>query len=271
MAESFNEMAKALKESKLELKQTFQQLVQKEKMAALGELTARIAHEIKNPLGIIKGSAQILIEESERPEIKSEVTRYIIEEIDHLSIRIQELLNHSKPMLLNLEPVDLNWILEERIQFWESQRADLRNVTIIRKFEPELPPMDMDKHLIKQLVMNMMINACEAMPGGGVLTVTTAIAEYGKKGQRQEIIESGGVNLVFEDTGLGISQEDLHKIFDPFFTTKESGTGLGLSTVYRILEQHEAKIEVKSAVGKGTCFIITFPLTLNPEGHNAQV
>lgn len=271
MAKSFNEMAKALKESKLELKQTYQQLVQKEKMAALGELTARIAHEIKNPLGIIKGSAQILAEESEGPEIKSEVAQYIIEEVNYLSLRIQELLAHAKPMLLNLEPADLNQVLEERIQFWESQRADLRNVTIVRKFEPELPSLNLDRRLIKQLVMNMIINACEAMPGGGVLTVTTAIAKNGRKGQSQEFIESEGVTLIFEDIGSGISQQDLPKIFDPFFTTKERGTGLGLSTVYRILEKHEAKIQVKSAVGHGTCFIITFPRTMNTEGHNAQV
>jgi two-component system NtrC family sensor kinase len=259
MARSFNEMARALKQSKMELKQTYQQLVQKEKMAALGELTARIAHEIKNPLGIIKGSAQILLEESERPEIKSEVTRYIIEEIDHLSVRIQGLLSHTRPMLLNLEPADLNQLLEDRIHFWESQRTHLQNVSIVRKYEPELPLMNLDKGLIKQLVMNIVINASEAMPEGGVLTVTTDIAGNGRKRQRQELIEAEGVVLIFEDTGCGIPQQDLPRIFDPFFTTKENGTGLGLSTVYRILEQHQAKIQVKSTVGKGTCFIIMFP------------
>ena len=261
MALSFNEMAKALKESKAELEKTYGQLVQKERMAALGELTARIAHEIKNPLGIIKGSAQIFIDKAESSEIKMEVAHFIIEEVNHLSLRVQELLGHVRPMALNLKMVNLNTILEERIQFWESQQEEQKKIIIVKDLSRDLPVLNLDIRLIRQLVMNMIINACEAMPEGGTLRITTKMTEKRMPKETNSIIESNCVILIFEDTGCGIAREDIQHIFDPFFTTKEGGTGLGLSAVYRILEKHDAKIQVANKTGKGTSFNIIFPLT----------
>ncbi|MCF8106800.1 MAG: HAMP domain-containing protein [Desulfohalobiaceae bacterium] len=269
MAGSFNEMAAALKESKHKLKQTYEQLVRKERMAALGELTARIAHGIKNPLGIIKGSAQILVDDSEEPEVKNEVARYVIEEVDHLSIRIEELLHYAKPMPLNLEPVDLNQILEERIQFWESQSAELKKVNVLRKLDLGLPPLQLDKRLIRQLIMNMVINACEAMPEGGSLIIQTQAPGQTKE-RHDKNAGSKGVLLSFEDQGSGISPDHLQKIFDPFFTTKERGTGLGLSEVYRIVEKHQAEIWVKSSGNKGACFLIRFSLASKTGEDNVR-
>jgi signal transduction histidine kinase len=267
LAMSFNQMARSLRESKEELKKTYQRLVHKEKMAALGELTARIAHEIKNPLGIIKGSAQILVEEAEEPEIKTEVAGYIIEEVNRLNIKIHDLLNHAKPKPPNLKEVDLNEILESRIKFWESQRPEERNVTIIRKLNREIPFLQLDKEQIRQLVLNMIINACEAMPNGGELRIMT---DWNSEGDRHDFEEEKGrgessrpqnngyVRVEFKDTGIGIPKKDIQKIFDPFFTTKENGTGLGLSTVYRIIENHRGKIEVESREGEGSRFSIFF-------------
>ena len=267
LAMSFNQMAKSLRESKEELKKTYQRLVHKEKMAALGELTARIAHEIKNPLGIIKGSAQILVEEAEKPEIKTEVAGYIIEEVNRLNIKIHDLLNHAKPKPPNLKEVDLNEILESRIKFWESQRPEERNVTIIRKLNREIPFLQLDKEQIRQLALNMIINACEAMPNGGELRIMT---DWNSRGDRHDFEEEKGrgessrpqnngyVRVEFKDTGIGIPKKDIQKIFDPFFTTKENGTGLGLSTVYRIIENHRGKIEVESKEGEGSRFSIFF-------------
>lgn len=279
LARSFNRMAKSLRESEQELKQTYRELAHQQRMAAMGELTARIAHEIKNPLGIIKGSAQILVDETEPPEIKTEVGRYIIEEVNQLRVRIHDLLSHAKPMPPNLESVDLNQILEERIRFWESQKTGQGRIVVERAFNPAIPPLNLDRKLIKQLTLNLIINASEAMDQGGRLTIATDLhhpAENGN-GRLKNGTENGEhgrqdgryVQLLFEDTGMGIPEENQQKIFDPFFTTKEKGTGLGLSAVYRIVDKHGGKIGVVSAPGKGTRFTILLPLKAGAKNEHA--
>lgn len=268
MAKSFNKMALSLKDNKEELRRTYERLAQKERMAAMGELTARIAHEIKNPLGIIKGSAQILVDEEAEQETKKEVAHYIIEEVNNLAVRTQELLTYAKPMPLNFEDVDLNALLSERIKFWESRRVELKQMEIMGEFASNLPMVRLDKSLIKQSVMNIIINASEAMPGGGHLKISTKL--NGEDPRAWNLRGSQGaapgnnlkcVVVEFEDNGSGIEPENLSKIFNPFFTTKAEGTGLGLSAVYRIMEQHHAGISVESRPGIGTRFIMTFPVS----------
>ena len=271
LAGSFNQMSKSLRENKEELKRTYHQLMQKEKMAALGELTARIAHEIKNPLGIIKGSAQILVDETEETEVKTEVGGFIIEEVNRLDLKVRDLLNHAKPKPLSLEEIDLNRILEERIQFWESQKFKGKKIRIIRKYNKSIPLLFLDKEQIRQVILNMIINSYEAMPESGEITVTTdwnsLVSRQGFDneggGEKPGIFQNNGyVLLTFQDTGTGISEKNLPKIFDPFFTTKENGSGLGLSTVHRIIENHRGRIEVESSSGEGSTFKIFFPLTI---------
>ena len=269
LARSFNQMAKSLRESKEELKKTYQRLVQKEKMAALGELIARIAHEIKNPLGIIKGSAQILVDEAEKPEVKGEVGTYIIEEVNRLDIKVRDLLNHARPKPLTFLEVDLNEVLEDGIQFWESQRLEGREIEITKTFNRDIPHLLLDEEQIRQVTLNMIINSYEAMPFGGELRIITDWDSRGDshrsreekgRGEVSESQRSGFVLVEFEDTGVGIPMENLQRVFDPFFTTREKGTGLGLSTVYRIIENHKGKIEVESREGEGTKFTIFFPI-----------
>ena len=262
LARSFNEMAVSLKKSNEELQKTYRRLMQKEKMAALGELTTRIAHEIKNPLGIIKGSAQILVDETESADVKLEVVDFIIDEVNRLDIKVRDLLNHSRPKPPNLGNVDINELLEERIHFWESQKNAGERITIHRQYHEDLPPLQLDEEQIRQVILNLLINCCEAMPDGGTITVKTGFDPPQKDcrpGNR------GGVFVEFEDTGMGIRREDLGRIFDPFFTTKKEGTGLGLSTVNRIIENHKGKIRVESQIGAGTRFTLHFPLSDNPE------
>lgn len=272
LAKSFNLMARSLQESQKELEKTYQRLMQKEKMAALGELTARITHEIKNPLGIIKGSAQILVDETEEPEIRTEVGGFIIEEVNRLDKKVRDLLNYARPNPPVLQKVELNDVLEKRIQFWESQRHEGQNIQIIKRFNWDIPPLLLDRDQIGQVILNLLLNACEAMPDGGEITVTTDLGSlyaqntFGNDGEPRrdrKPLTSEVALLKFTDTGIGIPEKDVQKIFDPFFTTKEKGTGLGLSTVIRIIENHKGKIEVESKTGEVTTFIICFPLTDN--------
>ncbi len=268
LARSFNQMADSLRESQEELKKTYQQLMQKEKMAALGELTARIAHEIKNPLGIIKGSAQILVNEHEKDDVKIEVGGYIIEEVNRLDAKVRELLNHARPQTPALQETDINEVLEKSIQFFESQRLEEKKIRIIREFYPAMPVLLLDSEQVRQIVLNLMINAYEAMPDGGEIRIATAwtapsvhngsIPTSGRESSRKER-KNGSVVVKIIDTGTGIPAEDRSKVFDPFFTTREKGTGLGLSTVNRIIENHRGTIEMSSRLGEGTEFTITFP------------
>ncbi len=269
LAKSFNQMARSLRKSKEELRKAYQRLVQKEMMAALGELTARIAHEIKNPLGIIKGSAQILIDETESPEVKVEVGGYIVEEVNRLNNKVLDLLNYARPNPPALQEVDINKVLAERIQFWESQKVDEHTIKIIRKFNSNIPALILDKEQLRQVILNMIINACEAMPDGGQIKITTNLNSRNdsnrswEKGDRENgnsFLDNGYAKIEFEDTGMGIAKKNLHKIFDPFFTTKKNGTGIGLSTVSRIIENHKGMIKVESEEGKGTKFVVLFPL-----------
>lgn len=261
MAGAFNRMARSLRESEEKLKNTYRQLAQNERMAALGELTARIAHEIKNPLGIIKGSAQILVDQKESQEIKNEVGYFIIDEVNDLSIRIQELLSHASPMPPMLELLDINQIVEERICFWESQQRSLHKMLIQRVFDENLPLIICDAKLMRQLTLNLIINAAEAMPKDGCLTIRTAA-------ERDASTNKQGVRMDFSDTGTGIAEDVVNKIFDPFFTTKEKGTGLGLSAVFRIMEKHKGKVSVTSKLAEGTCFHIWLPV--NPDDGEVQ-
>ncbi len=269
MARSFNQMARSLRENKEELRKTYQRLVQKEKMAALGELTARIAHEIKNPLGIIKGSAQILIEGAEEPKVRTEVGGYIIDEVNRLNSKVHDLLNHARPKPANIQEVDLNEVLKQTIHLWESQRREKQDVKIITEFDRDIPPLLLDKEQIRQVALNMILNACEAMPDGGALRISTdwassvdrpGCSKEKAQGEPGVLKSDGLVRVEFEDTGMGIPKENLQKIFDPFFTTKEKGTGIGLSTVYGIVENHKGKIEVESREGEGSKFVLFFPV-----------
>jgi signal transduction histidine kinase len=272
LAKTFNQMAVSLQTSKEELKRTYQQLMQKEKMASLGELIARITHEIKNPLGIIKGSAQILIDEDESTKVKQELATFIVDEVNQLDRKIHDLLRHAKPKPPVLQLTNLNQVLDKTIHFWQAQKNETQSIEIIKKFEDPIPKLEVDKDQIRQVALNLIINACEAMPENGQLIIGTQITTLDEKTHllksRIKVQSDGApdrsyVVFSFTDNGTGIADENLQKIFDPFFTTKEKGTGFGLSTVNRIIENHRGLIEVESQLGKGTIFSVFLPFN-NP-------
>jgi len=165
--------------------------------------------------------------------VKAEVGGYIVEEVNRLNNKVLDLLNYARPNPPTLQEIDINEVLEERIQFWESQKVGEQKVKIIRKFNRNIPALLLDKEQLRQVILNMIINACEAMPDGGQIKITTNLDSRnnnrsGEKGDREnfnKFLDNGYVKIEFEDTGMGIAKKYLHKIFDPFFTTKKMEPG----------------------------------------------
>jgi signal transduction histidine kinase len=221
------------------------QIRQSEKLASLGQLAAGIAHEIRNPLGIISGSAETLLKKSD-PEMRREMAQYIIEESERINAMINNFLNFARPAEPRLRHCDLVDLLSRTVHLITPQARSL-NVDIVREIPEEPFLARIDPEQIQQALMNITLNALEAMPQGGVCTVALL-----KNGKDQAMIR-------LSDTGPGIPHESLSRIFDPFFTTKDRGTGLGLSIAHTIVESHGGTIAVSTGPQKGTTFIISLP------------
>jgi PAS domain S-box-containing protein len=232
------------------LQETHLQLVNSEKMASLGKLAAGIAHEINNPLGGILIYSSLLMEDLPKEDPKRQDLARIVQETDRCKEIVRSLLEFARQTEPRMESVDINRAITEGLFFLENQ-ALFHNIRILKNLDPALPPAMGNAGQLKQVFMNILINAAEAMHGSGDLTITTSSAPD----QKSILIE-------FADTGEGIPEENLSRIFEPFFTTKDvgKGTGLGLSTSYGIVESHGGKIGVKSRVGEGTTFAIELPV-----------
>ncbi|MCL5981849.1 MAG: ATP-binding protein [Firmicutes bacterium] len=223
-------------------------LQQIEKFSLVAELAAGIAHEIRNPIATMRGFLQLLTNEL-KPESKgSEYCALMIEEIDRTNAIIREFLLLTKPSAPKQREADLHIILEEIFLLIESKSL-LENVELRKNYARSLPLVKVDSAQIKQVFLNLATNAIQAMPLGGVLTISTS-AEQGK------------AYVCFSDTGPGIEEASLSKVFDPFYTTKEGGTGLGLTISYRIAENHGGCLSVQSLPGKGARFTVELPVVL---------
>lgn len=232
------------------LQQTHVQLVSSEKMASLGKLAAGIAHEINNPLGGILIYSSLLMEDLREDDPKRADLERIVQEAGRCKEIVKSLLEFARQTEPKMEPTDINRAITDGLFFLENQ-ALFHNIRIIKQLDPFLPFVRGNAGQIKQVFMNIIVNAAEAMHGNGTLTITTTPSPDRKM-----------VFVEFTDTGEGIAEENLTRIFDPFFTTKDvgKGTGLGLSTSYGIVESHGGKIRVKSKVGEGTTFTIELPV-----------
>jgi len=231
------------------LQETHLQLVSSEKMASLGKLAAGIAHEINNPLGGILIYSSLLMEDLPENDSKRGDLSRIVQEAGRCKEIVKSLLEFARQTEPKMEPIDINRAITDGLFFLENQ-ALFHNIRIIKKLDPFLPFVKGNAGQLKQVFMNIIVNAAEAMHGSGTLTITTSPAP-----DRKEVF------VEFTDTGEGIPEENLTRIFDPFFTTKDvgKGTGLGLATSYGIVEEHGGKIRVKSKVGEGTTFTIELP------------
>ncbi len=221
------------------------QIMQAEKMAAIGELAAGIAHEIRNPLGIITGSAETIRKHKDR-KIWEEMTGFILEESKRINGLISAFLDFARPKEPKMVSCDLREILERTLVLLSPQAKTL-GVEIKKEIPQTFPEVSIDPDQVRQAFTNLGINALEAMPQGGVLKV------------RMLENRKGEIVLRFSDTGKGIPKEVQSKVFDPFFTTKEGGTGLGLSIVHRIITQHGGNISVEDREGGGSIFTIALP------------
>jgi two-component system NtrC family sensor kinase len=250
----FTDLREKIKTEK-KLEDTQGRLLQSEKMASLGSLAAGVAHEINNPLGGILIYASLLVEEYEdEKDPRVDDLKKIVEEATRCKEIVKNLLEFSRQTESKFEPVDINKALIDVLFFLENQVL-FHDIKITKHFDFSLPLSQGDPNQIKQIFMNMLVNAAEAMSdSGGDLTITTRISSDGLS-----------ILISFKDTGTGIPPEIQSKIFDPFFTTKGvgKGTGLGLSTSYGIIQSHHGNIDVESAVGKGTTFTISLPISLN--------
>lgn len=216
-------------------------------LAAIGQLAASIAHELRNPLSSIKGAAQFLQKEYEDHSAIVEFLSIIIEEVNGLNKLTTEFLDFARPMQLELKPTSINNVIDKTLQLMSVHITD-NNVVVRENLDKALPEIQADEKQLEQVLRNVIINALQAMPDGGAIGVETGPAP-------------GGVYLTVSDTGIGIPQDKIDRIFLPFVTTKTKGTGLGLSVVQKIIENHGGRIEVRSEVGKGTSFKLLLPIT----------
>ncbi|OPY77078.1 MAG: Sensor protein ZraS [Syntrophorhabdus sp. PtaU1.Bin153] len=224
------------------------ELVRANKLSALGELAGSIAHEIKNPLISIQGFAKRIGQTGNREKVER-YAKFIEKEADRLSQVLAKLLAFSRMEEPKADQISMNDIVDDTVLFMEHHLTRFRGVEIVVEKDPDLRPVSADRTHIQQTVVNLVMNAAQAMPDGGKIRITT-----GRDGTHAFIS--------ITDTGMGIKEEDLNRIFEPFFTTKDKGegTGLGLSLCKKLIEANRGKIEVESKVGEGTTFKIMIPL-----------
>jgi PAS domain S-box-containing protein len=246
MLDDNNKVREELEKKLKELKETQNMLIQSEKLASLGTMVSAMAHEVNNPLMIISGNAQLCLEEDIKSESVKENIRTIIDQCNRAKDVMQRLLIFSKPSIGEVMSVDINGAVEFAVKLVEHQYS-LRNISIIKSYGHDLPRIELDEKRIHEVVVNLLKNAAEAMPGGGVITIVTSQ-------------ESRSLRIDITDTGGGMSEEAVRKLFVPFFTTKEKGTGLGLPVCYGIIKAHSGELKFNSEVGKGTTATILLPL-----------
>jgi signal transduction histidine kinase len=254
------QMEERIQKTTADLRKTEAQLIRSEKFAALGQLAAGIAHEIRNPLTSINILIHSLTEKLPTENSQWEDLKVIEEEILRINEIVDQFLRFAKPASPLFEKADLVPIIEETFQLVRPQ-IKRGKISVQKEFEP-LPFVTVDKEQIKQVILNLLINAIQAMPKGGRLVLSSRVSREGY-----------WVELTVQDSGIGIPPEDLDKLFDPFFSTKEGGIGLGLSIAHRIVDQHHGKIEVDSNPGKGTRFTISLPIftpSENPAAYSSE-
>jgi two-component system sensor histidine kinase HydH len=249
----YQELAETLAETNRRLEQVQAEARRSERLAALGQLSAGLAHEIRNPLGVIKGSAEMLSQKlGESNALTSELAGYILTETNRLSALVTRFLDFARPLQLDLSPQDITTVLDRALndvaKLWKGG-----GVRVERDYESGLPPVPLDEALCEQAFLNIIQNAYDAMgSGGGSLRV---------KVSRSRNSDREGVEVRIEDSGPGIPLELREQIFNPFVTTKKTGVGLGLSIVSRIIDGHQGKIRIegRSAPATGACFVMFFP------------
>lgn len=233
-----------------------EEMRRKEWLASLGEMSAGMAHEIRNPLGALAGAMQMLRKDVQTDETSQRLVEIAVREATRLNAIITEFLQYARPPALNLAECDLNKVLAETFDLVQHEARTRTNITVVTAPCSDTLPAQVDQDQMKQVFWNFAVNAFDAMPKGGRLTVSTGCRKVDVAGRKADVIE-----VSFQDTGEGIPKKNLDKIFLPFFTTKKSGSGLGLAAVHRIVDLHGGWIKVESEEGLGTRFGVCLPRT----------
>jgi two-component system, NtrC family, sensor kinase len=255
----YSELEKSHRELQIshsELEQAHKHLFRTEKLASIGQLAAGVAHEINNPLGTITIYAHLLQKGMETDDPRREDISLIISEASRAKDIVQGLLSFARETKLRTGPMNINDIITDVLGLVVNQSL-FHNITIKESLYQDLPTIVADETQIKQVFLNIILNAAQAMEGNGELTITTTQ-------------EGNQVKVRIADTGPGIPPEIMGKLFSPFFTTKEKGTGLGLAIVYGIIERHLGKVDVETELGKGTAFILSLPIFSQEEENNGN-
>jgi two-component system, NtrC family, sensor kinase len=271
LAESFNRMLRRIRNFNGELQETVAQATAElrdlngklfearremgrlERLAAVGEVAAMVAHEVGTPLTSVSGHLQLLDEEVDDPRVRERLS--VIEaHIGRAIATIQGFLDSARFPAPNRRPIQVNAVIHEVLALASPGIRRQRGVQVVMGLSPQLPEVSADGEQLRQVLLNLVTNALDAMPEGGQLSLHT-----------RPVFDAHGkahVQVQIADTGLGIPREDLRRIFDPFFTTKGPGrgTGLGLAICQRMVKAHKGSIEVQSEQGRGTTFLVTLPL-----------
>src|SRR5438094_1756408 len=244
-------LAETLAETNRRLEQAQADARRSERLAALGQLSAGLAHEIRNPLAVIKGSAETLTRTlGTSNALAGELAGYISSEVNKLNALVSRFLDFARPLDLDLRPEELPALIDEALKSVRDRFPEDR-VEVEREYAADLPQAPVDAAFCEQVFTNLAQNAYEAMAGEGKLRIKVAAANA--NGRR-------GVEIDFQDTGPGVTEGLGEQIFNPFFTTKKDGVGLGLSIVSKIVDQHHGWIRVSSEPGKGACFRVFLPV-----------
>jgi PAS domain S-box-containing protein len=247
-----------------------QQVRQSEKLAAVGQLTTGLAHEIGTPLNIIMGRAEFMLRRMSAEDPLRQNLESIIAQIERITKIVQQLLSFSRPKPLQVEPVQLIYLLQGILSFLE-YHIQQQDITATLDYAQNLPEVLVDRDQIQQVFLNIILNAIQSMPQRGSLTIR--VSQTVAREEREDPVRDQYLKIEVADTGTGIAQDKLSKVFDPFFSTKEvgKGSGLGLTVSYELVKRHGGWIDVKSRVGEGSVFTVYLPLrSLQTKGQDIE-
>lgn len=242
------------------IKKLEEEIARVQTLAALGEMAATVAHEVKNPLGGISGFADLLYRDTEEQDPRKSYVKKIIEGVEILNRIVMNLLDYTRTLRLDLRPTDFVKFLDEVVGFFEMDISrEKRNIRIERNYLSQRFDCLLDSEKFKQVVLNLLHNACQAVPDGGLIQIFAGLESEKAKDKAPTTSTDQRVSLKIKDNGMGMNEEVKKKLFTPFFTTKEKGTGLGLSTVKKIVQAHRGEISIDSQLGRGTTVNISLP------------
>ncbi len=245
-ARKYQSVAEQLAEANRNLQRAEAAVRRSERLAALGQLTAGLAHELRNPLGTMKGSAEVLRQNvASENAVAREMAGFIAAEVDRTNSLITRFLDFARPLELRRKPAELTEVIDRAVAQLENHRPRF-DVSVYKNYSPDIKPFPLDAELMERVIYNLLENAAQATPPGGAITVKTRPL-------------AGGVEISVIDRGAGITPENVESIFNPFFTTKSDGVGLGLAIVAKIVGEHGGTMAVESEPGQGSVFRVVLP------------